>query len=70
MPMAEVSWPVPSLFQRKSWKRRYFVLDEFSISYFKYEQVSSLPGSRPDPPPLEHCASGRNPQGGRGREET
>ncbi|XP_059586632.1 pleckstrin homology domain-containing family A member 2 isoform X1 [Alligator mississippiensis] len=23
---------------RKSWKRRYFVLDEFSISYFKYEQ--------------------------------
>ncbi|NXN32900.1 PKHA2 protein, partial [Nycticryphes semicollaris] len=23
---------------RKSWKRRYFVLDEFSISYYKYEQ--------------------------------
>lgn len=30
-----------SLFQRKSWKRRYFVLDEFSISYYKCEQVSS-----------------------------
>uniref|UniRef100_A0A8C0HKX6 Pleckstrin homology domain containing A2 n=1 Tax=Buteo japonicus TaxID=224669 RepID=A0A8C0HKX6_9AVES len=27
-----------SLFQRKSWKRRYFVLDEFSISYYKCEQ--------------------------------
>uniref|UniRef100_A0A8C3JX89 Pleckstrin homology domain containing A2 n=1 Tax=Calidris pygmaea TaxID=425635 RepID=A0A8C3JX89_9CHAR len=26
---------------RKSWKRRYFVLDEFSISYYKCEQVSS-----------------------------
>lgn len=30
-----------SVFQRKSWKRRYFVLDEFSISYYKCEQVSS-----------------------------
>lgn len=29
-----------SVFQRKSWKRRYFVLDEFSISYYKCEQVS------------------------------
>ncbi|XP_029820866.1 pleckstrin homology domain-containing family A member 2 [Manacus vitellinus] len=28
----------PPLFQRKSWKRRYFVLDEFSISYYKCEQ--------------------------------
>ncbi|NXQ31412.1 PKHA2 protein, partial [Alaudala cheleensis] len=28
----------PSRFQRKSWKRRYFVLDEFSISYYKCEQ--------------------------------
>ncbi|XP_040394226.1 pleckstrin homology domain-containing family A member 2 isoform X1 [Cygnus olor] len=27
-----------SVFQRKSWKRRYFVLDEFSISYYKCEQ--------------------------------
>ncbi|XP_015504198.1 pleckstrin homology domain-containing family A member 2 isoform X2 [Parus major] len=27
-----------SINQRKSWKRRYFVLDEFSISYYKCEQ--------------------------------
>uniref|UniRef100_A0A663MI72 Pleckstrin homology domain containing A2 n=1 Tax=Athene cunicularia TaxID=194338 RepID=A0A663MI72_ATHCN len=27
-----------SLVQRKSWKRRFFVLDEFSISYYKCEQ--------------------------------
>uniref|UniRef100_A0A663MIE9 Pleckstrin homology domain containing A2 n=1 Tax=Athene cunicularia TaxID=194338 RepID=A0A663MIE9_ATHCN len=35
--------PIPhavssSLVQRKSWKRRFFVLDEFSISYYKCEQ--------------------------------
>ncbi|NWI19661.1 PKHA2 protein, partial [Crypturellus soui] len=32
---------------RKSWKRRYFVLDEFSISYFKCEQVSGPRGRLP-----------------------
>lgn len=36
--------PPPS--QRKSWKRRFFVLDEFSISYYKCEQVSSSPRTR------------------------
>ena len=32
------------LFQRKSWKRRFFALDDFTISYFKCEQVCSCPG--------------------------
>uniref|UniRef100_A0A663MIN8 Pleckstrin homology domain containing A2 n=1 Tax=Athene cunicularia TaxID=194338 RepID=A0A663MIN8_ATHCN len=38
------AWGLPhravssSLVQRKSWKRRFFVLDEFSISYYKCEQ--------------------------------
>lgn len=36
----------PSPLQRKSWKRRFFVLDEFSISYYKCEQVSSSPRTR------------------------
>lgn len=43
-----------SVFQRKSWKRRYFVLDEFSISYYKCEQVSGPhPCLRPAAPRAE-----------------
>uniref|UniRef100_A0A8B9IG66 Pleckstrin homology domain containing A2 n=1 Tax=Anser cygnoides TaxID=8845 RepID=A0A8B9IG66_ANSCY len=39
---------------RKSWKRRYFVLDEFSISYYKCEQVSGPhPCLRPAAPRAE-----------------
>lgn len=28
------------LFQRKSWKRRYFILDDQTVSYYKNETVS------------------------------
>uniref|UniRef100_A0A8C0H5T1 Pleckstrin homology domain containing A2 n=1 Tax=Chelonoidis abingdonii TaxID=106734 RepID=A0A8C0H5T1_CHEAB len=31
---------------RKSWKRRYFALDDFTISYFKCEQVSNMMKTR------------------------
>ena len=34
------------LFQRKSWKRRFFLLDDFTICYFKCEQVCSHSGTR------------------------
>lgn len=31
--------------QRKSWKRRFFALDDFTICYFKCEQVSAELGA-------------------------
>lgn len=52
----------PSVFQRKSWKRRFFVLDEFSISYYKCEQVSSSP--RTPSRALPRCCAGTGGSGG------
>lgn len=49
--MPSVCWDLSlmpcSLFQRKSWKRRFFALDDFTICYFKCEQVRSSPGALP-----------------------
>ncbi|NXD16576.1 PKHA2 protein, partial [Nothocercus nigrocapillus] len=47
---------------RKSWKRRYFVLDEFSISYFKCEQVSGPRGRLPRAPGAAGRAAVLSPQ--------